>query len=413
MDGYDFQRRANVATQAQKVSCILMIACAILLALTLGVWTGASHVAAQGNRESGYCVIEQASGRVLYEYNKDARLEMASTTKIMTALVALETLDLDAQIRVDDRAIGVEGSSIYLRKNEIWTARDLLHGLMLRSGNDAAVALAIASCGSEEAFAVRMNETARKIGLEQTHFTNPHGLHDDEHYTTAYELAKLSAYAMSNPEFRAIVGAKVYKVAANETHPEHYFANKNKMLASFDGANGIKTGYTTHSGRCLVSAAERDGMQLIGVVLNCYDMWNQSAQMLENGFRNYRNVKLGEAGKALFRVGEGEHAAAVGLETDIVFPLRTDEDLDFRFTIRPHKDLRLPLAQGQEIGRVEISRENRLLFSAKLITMNAVNDAGVVLMLSNLCGNLHIENNGGEIEQIFSVERNRFPTRRG
>lgn len=353
--------------------------------------------------------MDASSGRILYASNENARLEMASTTKIMTAIVALDHLALSDEIRIPSEAVGVEGSSIYLRKGEIWTAKDLLYGLMLRSGNDAAVALAIASCGNVDAFVAKMNEKAQEFGLRDTHFCNPHGLHADEHYTTARELAIIASHAMKIPAFAEAVSTKIYTVEQNDTHTAHYFANKNKLLGTLDGANGIKTGYTTDSGRCLVSAAKRNGMQLIGVVLNCYDMWQTSANMLEKAFQAYTSVELVKPNQPLFTVNNGSAHVDLQVKEEIRYPIAQGESLDFSFTVRPDTNLRAPLTEGQNIGTLQVYHGNRLIFSSKLSTMNAVNDTGVVLMLSALCGNLHIENNGGEIEQIFSVERGSIP----
>ncbi|MDE7191257.1 MAG: D-alanyl-D-alanine carboxypeptidase, partial [Clostridia bacterium] len=281
-------------------------------AVNSGVDSSSSHVNAFGDRDyeqdsqvsyvnksSSMAVVEASTLRVLVEQNKDVRLEMASTTKIMTALVVIENEDLDKEFTIPDEAVGVEGSSIYLKSNEIWTIRDLLYGLMLRSGNDAATALAIAVSGSVENFVKSMNDKVSQLGLENTHFENPHGLHADGHYTSAYDLAVISAVAMQNPIFKEIAGCKMYTVQANSSHPTYYFANKNKMLGIYDGANGIKTGYTKDSGRCLVTAAERNGMQLVGVVLNVYDHYNASAINFDKAFENYAPVSIGKKGDIL------------------------------------------------------------------------------------------------------------------
>lgn len=244
------------------------------------------------NSSSATIVIEQSSKKVLSSNNSRVRLAMASTTKIMTALVVLDNIvDVDVQLAIPEQAVGVEGSSVYLRRNEIWSVRDLLYALMLRSGNDASVALAIAVGGSVQGFVDMMNAKVQELGLKDTHFTNPHGLHDDEHYTTAYDLAIITAKAMQNPLFKTIVSAKSYVVEGNYTHDKYYFGNKNKMLLLMDGADGVKTGYTKNSGRCLVSSATREGKQLICVVLNVHDMWNVSKNLLEKGFEQLQNSK--------------------------------------------------------------------------------------------------------------------------
>ncbi|MGN0771800.1 MAG: D-alanyl-D-alanine carboxypeptidase family protein [Christensenellales bacterium] len=245
-----------------------------------------ADVAVRYNTTYGTIVMERDSGRILSECNSHVKLAMASTTKIMTAMLVLDNIyDVDVEMAIPAQAVGVEGSSVYLRRNEIWSIRDLLYGLMLRSGNDAAVALAIAVGGSVENFVEMMNSKVAEMGLKDTHFCNPHGLHDDEHYTTAYDLACITAKAMQNPLFREIVSSTSYVVKENPTHDRYYFANKNKMLAMMQGADGVKTGYTKNSGRCLVSSATRNDKQLICVVLNVHDMWQVSKNLLESGFK--------------------------------------------------------------------------------------------------------------------------------
>lgn len=233
----------------------------------------------------GWCLINVNSKEIICGKNEDVKLPMASTTKILTAVVALEKMDINKVITVDKTAVGVEGSSIYLKQNEQISVKDLLYGLMLRSGNDSAVALAVACSGSVENFAKEMNEKAKSIGANNSSFTNPHGLDDENHFTTAKDLALITAYALQNPTFKEIVSTKMHTVAATNVSETRYFKNKNKMLSTFEGAIGVKTGYTKKTGRCLVSAAERDGTTLACVVLSCPDMWNDSARILEFGFK--------------------------------------------------------------------------------------------------------------------------------
>ena len=206
---------------------------------------------------------------------------MASTTKIMTAILAIEMGDLADVVTVSPRAAGVEGSSIYLERGEKLTLEDLLYGLMLRSGNDAAVAIAEHIGGTVENFANLMNRKAYQIGARNTHFVNPHGLHDDKHYTTAYDLALISAYAMENPVFRVIVSTKQKKIPWEGRNYSRVLQNKNALLWDYEGANGIKTGYTKISRRCLASAALRFGMQLVCVVLDCQPWFEDSMALLD------------------------------------------------------------------------------------------------------------------------------------
>lgn len=222
--------------------------------------------------------MELTTRTVLTESNADKRMPMASTTKIMTAIIIAEDCNLDEEITVPDAAVGVEGSSIYLKKDERIDVRDLLYGLMLRSGNDSAVALAIHHSGSVENFITVMNERAKRIGADNTNFKNPSGLPDDEHYTTARDLCNIACYAMNNEIFREVVSSK------SHVGKFRSFENKNKMLYRYEGANGVKTGYTLKAGRCLVSSAERDGMDVVTVVLNCYDMYERSSAILDQCF---------------------------------------------------------------------------------------------------------------------------------
>ena len=239
---------------------------------------------AEGTASSSV-VMDAASGRVLGGSGYHTRGYPASTTKILTALVVLERTEPECVVTVPDEAVGVEGSSIYLRKGEKLTVEDLLYGLMLRSGNDAAVALALAAGGSIPRFAAMMNERAKACGAEDSNFVNPHGLHDDEHYTTALDLARITAEAYKNADFRRIVSTRSTVIGEGESR--RYLANKNKLLGTFEGANGVKTGYTKKSGRCLVGGAIREGMQLVGVVLDRYDMWAAMKELLTRAFDAY------------------------------------------------------------------------------------------------------------------------------
>ncbi|MDE6362279.1 MAG: D-alanyl-D-alanine carboxypeptidase [Clostridia bacterium] len=356
------------------------------------------------NKSSSMAVVEASTLRVLVEQNKDVRLEMASTTKIMTALVVIENEDLDKEFTIPDEAVGVEGSSIYLKSKEIWTIRDLLYGLMLRSGNDAATALAIAVSGSVENFVKSMNDKVSQLGLENTHFENPHGLHADGHYTSAYDLAVISAIAMQNPIFKEIAGCKMYTVQANSSHPTYYFANKNKMLGIYDGANGIKTGYTKDSGRCLVTAAERNGMQLVGVVLNVYDHYNASAINFDKAFENYAPVSIGKQGDILETLNIEEQNYSLALQNDLVLPLKDGEIMGMKCCFEINQELQAPLNANSVIGKMQFYNDNRLLFSANIVNMEEIDDIGVLRKLSAYTGEMRVSVENGEIKQIFSLD---------
>ena len=237
-------------------------------------------------------LIDAASGQVLYQKNANERLPMASTTKIMTALCALELADINDVITVDARAVGIEGSSVYLQAGETLTLLQLLYALLLQSANDAAAAIAIGTAGSIEAFAAHMNEKARELGLTDTHFDNPHGLDSENHYTTAKELGLIAREVLAHPTLRAICATRSITIPGAKEETARTLINHNKMLRTYQGAIGLKTGFTKKSGRCLVSAAERDGLTLIAVTLSAPDDWNDHTRMLDAGFATYERVSL-------------------------------------------------------------------------------------------------------------------------
>ena len=273
---------------------------------------------------SGAICIEQSTRRILYEEHKNTKCYPASTTKVLTALIAIERLPLDKIVTVKKEGVGIEGSSIYLKEGDKISVEDLLYGLMLRSGNDAAVTLALEICDDISEFADIMNEKAANIGAINSHFVNPHGLHDDNHYTTVYDMALICAKAYENDEFVRIVSTKQRKITVNDE--ARYIANKNKLLRLFDGANGAKTGFTKKSGRCLVGGARRGDMQLITVVFNHGDMWNDTVRMLNFGFDNYEMVAMDNA-----LLTKGKNVVKIKIDQnvtpnwrDIKYPLKKD-----------------------------------------------------------------------------------------
>ena len=239
------------------------------------------------------CVLDAVSGRMLYEKNASDRSLIASTTKIMTALIVCEQCNVLDRMRIPKEAAGIEGSSMYLKEGEVLTIQELLYGLMLSSGNDAAVALAIYCGGTVEGFAELMNDKARVLGLKNTHFMNPNGLDAPDHYSTAEDLAKLSAYAMKNPVFYRSVSAKSVRAG------ERYLTNHNKLLWRLEGADGVKTGYTRAAGRILVSSATRDERRIISVTIDDPDDWNDHTALLEDGFSRYHVETLVREGDVL------------------------------------------------------------------------------------------------------------------
>ena len=319
--------------------------CLLILALFLPAVNSTRVDAATVS--AGECVIEISSRRFLHERNADQRLPMASTTKILTALVILEDCNLDEVVTVPKQAEGTEGSSVYLKAGEQISVRDLLYGLMLRSGNDCAVTLALFHSGSIQNFARAMNDKALSIGAEHSHFVNPHGLPNEQHYTTARDLALIAAAAMQNDTFCEIVSTKFYAPRG--------WQNKNKMLWNFEGALGVKTGFTVRAGRCLVSAAQREGMTVVSVVLNSPQMFERSEELLENAFENYRMVQLCSA---------AEQYEGCRVLYDFSYPLKSDEKDKIRIEYEREN------VQGEIAGAMKIYLENRLLFSQNLFIIN-------------------------------------------
>jgi D-alanyl-D-alanine carboxypeptidase len=330
--------------------------------------------------KSGEVVIEATTLRVIKGSNIDLRLPMASTTKAMTALVVIEKCSPDAVVTIPKEAVGIEGSSIYLREGEKLTVKELLFGLMLRSGNDAATALAIYAGGSVENFAEMMNGKAVSLGLKNTHFTNPHGLQDENHYTSAYDLAVIAAAGMNNPLFREIVSTKFVTISGNDEEQLRYFHNKNKILSMYRGGNGVKTGYTKAAGRCLVAASEREGMQLVSVVLNVNDMWNVCMGLMDYAYENYKMTKvidktipLGTISVVRGKKETVEYYAA----RDRLYPLKRDGSEKVTVTIDAETSMKAPHHKGKPLGTVEVKLDNRLLFSENLYTIENVERKGL------------------------------------
>lgn len=261
--------------------------CLIFVFFSIFFLPGAPKAEALGVSAQYACVMDSLTGRVLFEKNAYARHSMASTTKIMTALVALENGNANDIVTVSANAAGTEGSSIYLKAGEKITLKDLLYGLMLESGNDAAIAVAEHIGGSVEGFAELMNQKAKAVGANQTQFKNPNGLDEDGHYTTAYDLALITRAALRNKDFAEIVATKRKTISNGEESYGRSLANHNKLLTIYKGCDGVKTGFTKKTGRCLVSAATRNNFQVIAVTLNAPDDWNDHAGMLDYAFANY------------------------------------------------------------------------------------------------------------------------------
>ena len=322
----------------------------------------------------GEILIEQSTRRVLYERDSEKIAPMASTTKILTAITVIENADLSAVVCIDGRMTGIEGSSVYLKDGEKYTVEDLLYGLMLRSGNDCAIALAITVGKNIEGFCRLMNDVAKKAGAQNSNFINPHGLPDDKHYTTAYDLALISAYASDNEVFSRIVSSKSHKITELVSGNERTLLNKNKMLGCYDGADGIKTGFTKKAGRCLVTSATRNGMKLISVVLNCGEMWERSVELLDYGFESYELVKVFDSELIIDNlvVANSNKKCAVKCKKDVYLPLKDGEREKIEVVYDYPEILVKPVKSGDIIGEIRFYIENRLIFSQKIYTISNV-----------------------------------------
>ncbi|MBO8142528.1 MAG: D-alanyl-D-alanine carboxypeptidase [Firmicutes bacterium] len=320
-------------------------------------------------RAASAILIEAATGTVLYAKNEHAARPMASTTKIMTALLALENSGLEEMVTVSSRATRVTGSDAGLRPGQRLTMRELLHGLLLPSGNDAANAVAEHVSGSQPAFVAMMNERAQQLGATRTRFANPHGLDAPGHYSTAYDLALIARTALLFPTFGQIVQTPEFR-------PESIsrtWRNTNRLLWSFDGIEGVKTGTTSGAGYCLVAAASRGGMRLISVVLDSPDRWQDTVRLLEYGFDQFHLLTLASHGDTIAEAnvpgGLGTLAAVVDGDFRVVVRDRDVNNLEITVAL---DDIRPPVRAGQPVGRLEIAGGSRTLQSVPLIAREDV-----------------------------------------
>lgn len=314
-------------------------------------------------------LMDADSGRVLYGHNIHDRRLIASTTKLMTALVALESgVELSREITVEPQWVGVEGSSIYLREGERLTLETLLYGMLLRSGNDAALAVAEVCAGSVEDFARRMNDKARELGMADSHFVNPNGLNDEEHYSSAYDMALLARACLENEVLREMVSTKSIALEGRS------FTNHNKLLWQYEGCIGLKTGYTEKAGRTLVSAAQRDGMTLICVTLSDPNDWADHAALFDWGFANYHLETAAQAGDQVGWLGvEGSLVPMCPLQVEesLGAALGEGETLETELVLN-YASLTAPVAQGERVGELICSLRGEELGRVPVVTAKAV-----------------------------------------
>ncbi|WP_420795150.1 D-alanyl-D-alanine carboxypeptidase family protein [Desulforamulus ferrireducens] len=312
-------------------------------------------------------VMDAETGQVLYAKNPHQPRPIASTTKIMTALVALECGNLKASTTISERAAGIEGSSIYLKAGEKLTLEELIYGALMHSGNDACVAIAEQVAGSERNFVNLMNFRARQLGARNTTFANTNGLPDERHLSTAYDLALITRYALKEPVFRSIVATKTHVIPG--PRGKRYLSNTNKLLWSYQGADGVKTGTTNAAGKCLVSSATREGRSLIAVVLHSDDRYAESIRLLNYGFNNYTQERVASQGEVFthLEVKDGvKEKVPVTAAKDLWVTVPLNQRV-IEKSMMLEQELTAPVKKGQVVGKLQVLQQGELVAETNLL----------------------------------------------
>lgn len=328
---------------------------------------------------SSYILMDEESGRILLEREAYKKMSMASTTKIMTALIAIENGNLEDKVVIDSESAGVEGSSIYLQAGEIVSLKDLLYGLMLRSGNDSSLAIAKHIGGSEADFLTMMNEKAKLIKAVNTNFANPHGLSHTDHYSTAYDLALITKEAFKNQIFREIFATKTY-IANREKN--NYFVNKNKTLWEYKWGDGGKTGYTMQSGRCLVSSAKKNGMRLIAVSLNARNWFKDNYKLFDYGFDNFTPYVIYDKNQFIKKINivNGKEDLNVVTKKGLIYPLQENEKDKIKLKLNLKENVKAPVKEGSTLGTIEAYLDGVLINRSEVLAKNSVSKKSMLDM---------------------------------
>lgn len=352
-----------------KIALVIFLIYALLVVFILNS-TGVARAEETSLRLNAraYLLMDAVTGRILIEKNSQMRLPMASTTKIMTAVVALEKGDLSSKVTVSRRAASIGGSSFHLRVDETMSLENMLYGLLLSSGNDAAIAIAEHIGGDVETFVEMMNQKAKEIGAENTSFKNPHGLDEPGHFTTARDLALITRYALNIPKFKEIVSTK--DIVINEGKCPRHIYNTNRLLRISDKIDGVKTGYTGKAGKCLVATAQKNGFRLISVVLGAQDHFSTSLKLINYGFDNYELKKLASKDSVFAAVpvkgGIVEKVVAVTGE-DVVLALSEKEKVQINISVPLF--IQAPVYKGQVLGEIQIYVDSKLIYSTPLVSI--------------------------------------------
>lgn len=335
----------------------------------------------------GMCVLEGNTNKVLYSKNLHERMPMASTTKIATAILAIEnTADLDAKIKISEKAIGIEGTSIYIKSGEELSMRELLYGLMLASGNDCAVAIAEA-CGGEDVFVSKMNEFVISLGLKNTHFDNPHGLDSESHYTSPYDLAMITSYALDNDIFRSVFCTERMVIDENELYQARYLKNKNKLLFTEENCIGGKTGFTDNAGRCLVSAHEENNMTIISVALNCQPMFDECKRLTKLALNEYTMKEFVQpynfVSDIVISESDKKDVGVIAIKgySDVI--LKTEENL-YEVKYNLPDSLVAPVLLNEEVGNLEVYYNGEVIYTEPLITIEDAENNDIKYLFDNI-----------------------------
>lgn len=348
-------------------------------------------------------IYDRTTKEIIWGKNEKTQRPMASTTKIMTAIVVLENSNLSDAVTVSKKAAGVGGSRLKISTGDKITVNDLLYGLMLRSGNDAAVALAEHIGGSVEGFATLMNKKAKELGLNNTNFVTPHGLDNENHYTTAYELAILTDYALNNKTFSKIVNTKSTSISINGNSRNIY--NTNELLGYMSGVDGVKTGFTNGAGRCLVTSCTRDNNQIITVVLGCdtkKQRTSDSTKLIEYAFKNYTRVNLEEKiknefenwkqinSKRIYINKASEQEMILELEEihKKIFPIKIGEEKDINIEINAIYNYEAPVEEGRKIGNIIVKNDEEIIESIDIVCSKKIEKKDIYSYFIELIGNI-------------------------
>lgn len=337
----------------------------------------------------GMVVIEGTTNSVMYSHNKDVKLHMASLTKIITAIVAIENCaDINEMVNIVDESVGIEGTSIYLTKGETLSLKELLLGLMLASGNDSAVAIAYHIGGTEENFVNMMNNFVISIGATNTKVSNPHGLDCENHYTTAYDLAIITSYALKNDTFKEIASTKNATISGNSKVEARYLKHKNKLLFTDENCIGVKTGFTDNAGRCLVHATkQQNGMEIITVLLNCGPMFEEANRLNNLAVNNFDLVELVKpynfVGTVNINNGSSNVTNVATIKGLSLVINKGDKD-KYLVEYNIPTIINAPINNGDVVGSVTVTFENQVIFEENLISIDSVDNIDLKYMLDNI-----------------------------